>query len=105
MPMLYSLDLRWRVIWMHIAHQTTRARTAQLLGLSECTVRKYLALFGYSGDIEAEPHRNGSQILLGDHEQLLILRLIISNPDRVIFSGGWAGGSFPPKHTNFSPKH
>ena len=24
---------------------------------------------------------------------------------RVLSSGGWAGGSFPPKHPNFSPKH
>lgn len=37
-------------------------------------------MYERSGDVQPEPHKNGPQKLLGDHEQLLILRLIISNP-------------------------
>ena len=77
MPLAYSLDRRWRVIWMHLAHQTATTRIAELLGISERTVRRYLNSFKNTGDVLPEPHRNGPQRLLGEHEQLIILRLRI----------------------------
>ena len=80
MPLPYSTDLRWRVVWLSIAHGATPTEVGQLLSLSERTVRRYLALFHRTGDVQPATRRNGPQKLLGDFEQLLLLRLILAEP-------------------------
>ena len=35
----YSLDLRWRVVWINLAHNKSPTDIAQLLGMSDHTVR------------------------------------------------------------------
>ena len=80
MPLPYSRDLRWRVIWVHLMYHTSASEIGELLGLSQRTVQRYLALYHQTGDIQARPRKNGPSRLLGDHEQLLIFQLIIREP-------------------------
>ncbi len=65
---------------MNIAHGANPTEIGQLLGLCERTVRRYLALFQQTGDVQPAIHRNGPQKLLGEFEQLLLLRLILAEP-------------------------
>ena len=39
-----------------------------------------MTLFKQTGDIKPKSHRHGPPKLMGDHEQLLLLRLILSCP-------------------------
>ena len=39
-----------------------------------------MALFYQSGDMRPRAHKNGPQRLLGDFEQIVLLRLILANP-------------------------
>ena len=77
MPNPYSLDLRWRIIWLYLAHKKSPSRIAALLHVSERTVRRYVALFYRSGDVRQRTHKNGPRRLLGEFEQLTLLRLIL----------------------------
>ena len=80
MPNPYSVDFRWRVVWMYVAHSKSPADIAQLLCISERTVRWYLTLFYQVGDVEPRPRSNGPKRLLGDFEQVILLRLILAYP-------------------------
>ena len=60
---------------MHLAHNKSPADIAQLLCISECTVRQYLTLFYQTGDVEP---RLRTKKLLGDFDQLILLRLILA---------------------------
>ena len=80
MPNPYSLDLRWRIIWLYLAHKQSPLRIAALLHVSERTVRRYVALFYRSGDVRPGARKNGLQRLLGEFEQIVLLRLILANP-------------------------
>ena len=53
---------------------------SQLLCVSERTVRRFVTLFQQTGDVKPKSHRHGPPKLMGDYEQLLLLRLILSYP-------------------------
>ena len=80
MPNPYSLDLRWRIIWVHLAQNRSPREISTLLNVSERTVRRYTTMFYQTGDVVAKPRRSGPQRLLGDFEQLKLMRLIFENP-------------------------
>ena len=80
MPNPYSLDLRWRVIWLYLSHNLSTAAISQLVCVSEKSVRRYIARFELTGDVQPVPHRHGPQRLLGNLEQLVLLRIITENP-------------------------
>ena len=80
MPTPYSIDLRWRVVWFDLVHGFTSREIADLLCLSERTVRRYITLFHQTGDVKPVSHRSGPQRLLGDLEQLYLFQLIMRNP-------------------------
>ena len=71
MPNPYSLDLRYRVVWLI---PLWALQISQLLNLSERTVRRYITAFQQTGDV-AGPLR-----LLGDFEQLTLLQIVLQNP-------------------------
>ena len=79
MPIPYSLDLRWRVVWLYIVHQLTVMDISQQLCMSERTVRRYINMFKQTGEIEPRTQRRGPPKLLGDFEQLVLLRIILEN--------------------------
>ena len=65
---------------MHLAHRLTPLRIANLLSMSEHTVQRYLHRFYQLGNVQPLPQRNGPNRLLGDFEQVMILRLIAEKP-------------------------
>ena len=77
MPNPYSVDLRWRIIWLYLARKLSSLQIAALLNVSERTVRRYVALFYRTGDVKPRQRKNGPQRLLGEFEQLILLRLIL----------------------------
>lgn len=80
MPNPYSIDFRWRIVWLYTVKQLGAARISQLLCVSERTVRRYITQFEQSGDVQPVSHRHGPPKLLGDFEQLVLLRLVLENP-------------------------
>ena len=44
-----------------------------------------MALFYRSGDVRPRAHKNGQQRLLGEFEQIILLRLILANPGIYLF--------------------
>ena len=80
MPPPYSLDLRWRIIWLSLTTSHTPATISRLFTVSERTVWRYLSLFNLKGDVQVAERRDGPICLMGDFEQLILLRLILENP-------------------------
>lgn len=80
MPTAFSTDLRWRIVWLKIAHDIPTKEIAVLLGVSERTVRRILKLFNTTGDVKPKDYHHGPMRLLGDFEQLTLLRLILERP-------------------------
>ena len=80
MPIPYSLDLRWRIIWIGFAWHAIPQYIGQQLSVSERTMRRYLKMFKNTGDVKPHSHRSGPLRLFGDYEQLTLLRLILENP-------------------------
>ena len=58
---------------------------ASLMNISERSVRRYVAKFNQTGDIQPKKHRNGPQPLLGDFEQLILVRLLSENPSIYLY--------------------
>ena len=68
-------------MWTHIQGTSlttdrTPANIAQIMNVSERTVWRYISLFKQTGDIQPIPRRNGPRMLMGDFEQITLLRVI-----------------------------
>ena len=50
------------------------------MSVSEHTVWHYISLFRCTGDVQPRKRRNGPKMLMGDFEQITLLRLILENP-------------------------
>ena len=53
---------------------------SQLLAISPSSVYRYITLFEQTGDVKPRSYRHGPPKLLGDMEQLFLLRVITSHP-------------------------
>ena len=80
MPKPYSNDLRWRAVWLSTVHSLTPRKIASQLCLSQRSVYRYIDLFELTGDVKPKSYRHGPKKLLGDLEQLFLLRVILNNP-------------------------
>lgn len=65
---------------MNLVYRASALKISRLLCLSERTVQRYLALFHRTGDVKPKERKNGPPKLLGEVEQVILLRLIIQNP-------------------------
>ena len=65
---------------MYLAHKKSPKTIGSLLGMSERSVRRYITMFYQVGDVKPRTRRNGPMRLLGDFEQLILLRLILDKP-------------------------
>lgn len=79
MPVPYSVDFRWRVIWLNIVYNLSAPTIARQLCISTSTVRRFLRLFQQSGDVQPRQRSYGPLPLFGDYEKLILLRLILDN--------------------------
>lgn len=79
MPTPFSLDLRWRVVWLYLAHQLSVMDISQQLCISARTIQRYVTMFEQTGEVAPKTSRSGPPKLLGDFEQLVLLRIILEN--------------------------
>jgi len=68
MPLTYPAEMRWRVVWLHIAHDFGVNNIANKLHLSEWTVEKCITKFEHTGDGQSKPQSHGPVKLPGDFE-------------------------------------
>jgi transposase len=80
MPRPYSLDLRWRIVWVYLAHHSSTAEIAHTFGVCQRTVRRYIRLFQRFGEVSSLQISHGPKPLLDDFEQLTLLELIMEYP-------------------------
>ncbi len=80
MPNPYSLDLRWRIVFLNISENISVADISRLLCVSESSIRRYLRVFQQTGDVRPVDHHHGPHSILGDFEHIIILRLIQERP-------------------------
>ena len=80
MPNQYSLDLRWRIIWLYTAQHLSISEISQLVCVSEKTARRYITKFEQSGEVQPSLHCHGPKRLLGQFEQLVLLKITMRNP-------------------------
>ena len=80
MPIPYSLDLRWRVIWVFLSQNLATAEITEIFGVCERTVRRYIDLFEQTGEVESVQASHGPKPLLDSFEQLTLLKLILQHP-------------------------
>ena len=76
----YSTDLRWQIVWAILTFNSSPDVVARLFNVSARTVTRYLNLFMQTGDVFPRRRRYGSYLLMGDYEQLILLRLILERP-------------------------
>ena len=79
MPVAYSIDLRWRIVWLSMVHKLSVKTISEQLCVSQRSVRRYLRMFEATGDIKPKIQRHGPKLLLGEYEQFILLQLIAEN--------------------------
>ena len=67
-------------MWIYTVNNITIEEISQLLCVSKSTVYRYLEKFECIGDVRPKSHHHGPNRLLGELEQVLLLRIILSNP-------------------------
>lgn len=67
-------------MWLTLTTNYTAASISQLFNVSERTVWRYISLFQSTGDIQVRKRTNGPKSLMGDFEQLVLLRIVLENP-------------------------
>ena len=80
MPRSYSTDLRWRAVWLYTIHGCTVSEVSRQLSLSKRSVYRYIRSFEQRGDVKPSNYHHGPSKLLGALEQVVLLRIILSNP-------------------------
>ena len=82
MPNPYPIDLHR---WASLSQQLSVSQISNVFSLSESTVRRYIALFHRTGDIEPLTRRHGPEPLMGDFERLSLLKIILDRPGIYLF--------------------
>jgi transposase len=75
----YSIEPRWRIVWIDLTLNHSVAEISALFCVSERTVWRYIALFRQTGDVEPQHREYGPRRMLGELEQLTLLHLILEN--------------------------
>ena len=73
MPVGYSVDLRWRAVWLHLICGRSRYEIADLLFMSKRSVDRYIALYQSTGTVEPSKQRHGPPRVLSEFEQISLL--------------------------------
>ena len=80
MPTNYSVDLRWRAVWLYLIRRMSYAEIADILFMSQRSVQRYVALYQSSSDVEPRKQRHGPEQLLSEFEQITVLQSMIDTP-------------------------
>lgn len=80
MPKSYSDDLRWRAVWLFTIRGMTYSEIADVLYMSERSVRRYIEQYMTTGGVEAAEQRHGPTVLLNNFQQLTVLQSLVNKP-------------------------
>jgi transposase len=80
MPVGYSVDLRWRAVWLHLICGKSRCEIADLLFMSKRSVDRYIALYQSTGTVEPSKQRHGPPCVLSEFEQISLLQSLVNKP-------------------------
>ena len=80
MPVPYSDDLRWRIVWLNAFLEVEAAEVAKYMHVSERTVYRYVERYKVTGDVRQCAKRNGPRQLLSEYEELLLMQFILVHP-------------------------
>ena len=67
-------------MWLYTAHRLRAREIASELCVSQKTVRRYLSMFSQCGEVKAKSQQHRPLKLLGDFEEIMILRMITDFP-------------------------
>jgi len=76
----YSVDLRWRIVWLCLFHHKSKHEIATLLHVSTRTVERYIQLFLSTGDVAQKPKKNGPDSLLSQYDEIILIELLSKQP-------------------------
>ena len=80
MPVPYSEDLRWRVVWLYLTKGLSYKEISDLLFISEKSVERYIKQYLNTNSVTPTEYKHGQDKLLTDFEQLTVLQLLLVNP-------------------------
>ncbi len=69
-PVAYSNDLRWRIVWLNVLLEVTAQDIAIVMHLSERTVYRYADRYRATGEVRPLVKRNGRARLMCEFEEL-----------------------------------
>ena len=77
---LYSVDLRWRAVWLHLVIGKSRGEVADLLFMSKRSVDRYISLYQSTGSVEPKKQRHGPPCILSDFEKISLIQSLVNKP-------------------------
>ena len=80
MPVSYSNDLRWRIVWLHVFLRVAADEVARVMHVYERTVYRYAERFRLTGEVRTSMKSNGPPSMLCEFEKLLLIQLILIRP-------------------------
>ncbi len=77
----YSSDLRWRIVWQSEAMGLSATRVAENLGVDVSTVRRTLAVFNTTGEVQKKPYPTEKAFrVITEPVQFFIIHLLLDRP-------------------------
>ena len=80
MPVSYSVDLRWRVVWLCEFLDVDPEAVARTMNISKRSVHRYCERYRVTGDVKPCVKRNGPMLELCEFEQLYLTQLVLTKP-------------------------
>ena len=78
MPMPYSEDLHWRVVWLNVFLELGAHNVAKYMHVKGWCI--YAEQFRFTGDVRWSVKRNGPTHLLKEYEEVLLTQHILAYP-------------------------
>ena len=80
MPVLLSNDLWWRIVWRHLFLMESAKDVARSMFVSIGSVYHFTECYLAAGDVRPFTKKNGPSIDLCEHEELLLVLLVLARP-------------------------
>ena len=80
MPLPFSEDLRWRMIWLCCYREYNVNEVAEMLVISSKTVRRTIKLYEETGNILPAQYSHGPPKELDAFEEMILLQFLLENP-------------------------
>ena len=79
MPVPYSDDLRWRVVWLHLIDNMSYQDIAKVLYICPKSAQRYIPLFHTTGSVVPVEQKRGPDHCLSDFELYIVFNAFIHN--------------------------